>query len=195
MSGGAISEFVSAFMTLKKRFEERSVLETWKLVHSMEGGVAQIGASIAKIENLGKSFGLSACRVHLQLISLVQKGASSCCPCLVHLFPVCSGTLAIYVFQRRERDSSTTSSLGCIPSKIRTEVYGCMVLLGPAKPRSETPSLKYLMTSTAFWQVFASRHRLAITLATYSETLSPRWPDITSHSARRSSPPSRITAT
>ncbi|KDR74367.1 hypothetical protein GALMADRAFT_141414 [Galerina marginata CBS 339.88] len=54
MSGGAISEFVSAFETLKKRFNERSALETWKLVHSMEGGVARIGASIAEIENLEK---------------------------------------------------------------------------------------------------------------------------------------------
>jgi hypothetical protein len=150
MSGGAISGFVSAFKTLKKRFKERSALESWKLVHSMEGGVAQIGASIAEIESLGKSFGLSACRVHLQLISLVQKRESSYCPCLVHLFPVCSGILAKYVFQRHERDSSTTSSLGCIPSMIRRKVYGCMVLLGAANPRSRTPSLKYLITSTAF---------------------------------------------
>ncbi|KAF8798279.1 WD40 repeat-like protein [Phlegmacium glaucopus] len=54
MSGNAISEFMSAFKTLKKRFEERSALETWKLVHSMEGGVVQIGASIAEIESLEK---------------------------------------------------------------------------------------------------------------------------------------------
>ena len=60
MSGDDISGFVSAFKTLKERFKERSTLETWKLVHSIEGGVAQIGASIAKIESLGKSFGLSA---------------------------------------------------------------------------------------------------------------------------------------
>ena len=150
MSGDAISGFVSAFKTLKERFKERSTVETWKLVHSIEGGVAQIGASIAKIENLGKIFVLSACRVRLHLILLVQKRESSYHPCLVHLFPVCSGTLAKYVFQRRERDSSTTSSLGCIPSMIRPKVYGCMVLLGPANPRSQTPLLKYLMTSTAF---------------------------------------------
>jgi hypothetical protein len=60
MSGDAISGFVSAFKTLKERFKERSTVETWKLVHSIEGGVAQIGASIAKIESLGMSFGLSA---------------------------------------------------------------------------------------------------------------------------------------
>ena len=56
MSGDDISRFVSAFKTLKKRFKERSALESWKLVHSIEGGVAQIGASIAEIESLGKSF-------------------------------------------------------------------------------------------------------------------------------------------
>ena len=56
MSGDDISRFVSAFKTLKERFKERSTVETWKLVHSIEGGVAQIGASITKIESLGKSF-------------------------------------------------------------------------------------------------------------------------------------------
>ena len=59
MSGDDISRFVSAFKTLKDQFKERSTLETWKLVHSIEGDVAQIGASIAKIESLGKSHGLS----------------------------------------------------------------------------------------------------------------------------------------